>query len=194
MTDHTSDVRADSNPTPDRSESSADRSARADRDPIVVLQVEPDSRSAELLGTFARRLTDRVRVRSVDCASDATDAVEAGVEVDGERAAVDCVVTEQRLPDGTGVDLVERLRGAGDGVPVVFHTTCPSEESGSAAFGAGADAYFEKGSDRGRYEAIVDRIRALVDDRRGREADAESGATSTPRAPGTPGETVRSEE
>ncbi|QAU13729.1 response regulator [Halorubrum sp. BOL3-1] len=195
MTDHTpSDAHADSNAAGDRSESLADRSATADREPVSVLHVEPNARSAELLEAFAERLTDRVRVRSVDGVADAFDAVETGVEIEGERVAVDCVVTEQRLPDETGVDLTERLREASSGLPVVFYTTCPSEEREAAAFGAGADAYFEKGSDRGRYDAILDRIRALVDERPDGGKDARAGVASTPSAPGTPGGTLRSEE
>ncbi|MFW6000082.1 MAG: response regulator [Halorubrum sp.] len=189
MTDHSpSDAPADSDAAADRSESPADR------EPITVLQVEPDARSAELLETFAARLTDRVRVRSVDRFADALDAVEAGVAVDGERVRVDCVVTEQLLPDGDGVGLTERLREAGRGLPVVFHTTCPGEEREAAAFGAGADAYFEKGSDRGRFDAILDRIRALVDERRERRVATDAGAASSPRVPGASGETLRSEE
>lgn len=189
MTDHTPpfEARADAN-------TAADRSATPEGGPVTVLQVEPDERSAELLEAFAGRLTDRVRVRSVGCFGEALDALRAGVAVDGERVAVDCVVTEQRLPDGSGVDLAERLTGASEDLPVVFHTTCPSEESEAAAFGAGADAYFEKGSDRGRYDAILDRIRALVDEARAGEESATVDAVSTPSALGPPGETLRSEE
>jgi two-component system NtrC family sensor kinase len=197
MTDHTSppsDARADTNAAADRSEPTATGAAETRHAPITVLQVEPDAHSAELLEAFAARLTDRVRVRSVERVAEAVDAVETGVEVDGERVPVDCVVTEQRLPDGDGVDLTERLREAGRRLPVVFHTTCPGEEREAAAFGAGADAYFEKGSERGRFDAILDRIRALVDERREREAATDAGSASSPRAPGTSGETLRSEE
>lgn len=140
----------------------------ADGEPVLLLHVEPDPRSAEVLKAFSLRRTDRVRVRSVDRFADAVDAVETGVEVGGERVAVDCVVTERLLPDGDGVALTERLREAGRGLPVVFHTTCRGEDREAAAFDAGADAYFEKGADHGRYDAILDRIRALVDERRGR--------------------------
>ena len=195
MTDHTappSDAHADTNPAADRSAQTADGPATEADGPITVLQVEPDARSAELLETFAARLTDRVRIRSVGASADAVDAVESGVDVGGERVPVDCVVTEQRLPDGDGVDLTERLREAGRGLPVVFHTTCPGEEREAAAFGAGADAYFEKGSERGRFDAILDRIRALVDERR--EGDAKRVIASSPRALGSPGERLRSEE
>ncbi|SFR30727.1 response regulator [Halorubrum sodomense] len=195
MTDHTSspsDASADADA--DRAEPTANESAAGADGPITVLQVEPDARSAELLEAFAARLTDRIRVRSVGRVAEAVDAVEGGVEVDGERVGVDRVVTEQRLPDGGGVDLAERLRGADRGLPVVFHTTCPREEREAAAFGAGADAYFEKGADRGRFDAILNRIRALVDEGRERGKGAERAAASTPRAFGSPGETLRSEE
>ena len=196
MTDHTtppSDTSAAANAAADRTEppeaDAEDRGA-----PITVLQVEPDARSAELLEVFAARLTDRVRVRSVERLADALDALDAGVEVDGEEVAVDCVVTEQLLPDGRGVELTKRLREADGGLPVVFHTTCPSDECGTAAFGAGADAYFEKGADRGRFDAIVDRVRALVDERRVRAGGAEPPVAQTPRMLDSPAKSLRSEE
>jgi DNA-binding response OmpR family regulator len=197
MTDHTSppsDAHADTNAAADRAEPTADGSTTGPDGPITVLQVEPDARSAELLEAFATRLTDRVRVCSVERVDEAVDAVERGVEGDGERVSVDCVVTEQRLPDGDGVDLTRRLREADRGLPVLFHTTCAGEEREAAAFGAGADAYFEKGSERGRFDAILDRIRALVDEGRECGEDAERAAASTPRTFGSSGETLRSEE
>lgn len=190
MTDHTppsSDARTAPNTFRDLAET-------AGGDRIAALQVEPDPRSAELLEAFAARLSDRVRVRSVDRFADAIDAIETGVEVDGDEVAVDCVVTEQHLPDGDGVALTERLRGAGRRLPIVFHTTCLSEECGAVASGAGANAYFEKGTERGRFEAILDRIRALVDERRDGETDVEAAAASTPQTLGTPDEPLRSEE
>ncbi|ELZ48409.1 HTR-like protein [Halorubrum coriense DSM 10284] len=186
MTDHTpppTDTRADANAAPNGADATADGSVKPREAPIAVLQVEPDARSAELLEAFASRHTDRVRVRSVESAGAALDALEAGVDVGGERVAVDCVVTEQLLPDRDGLALTERLREAGGGLPVVFHTTCPGEEREAAAFGAGADAYFEKGADRGRYDAILDRIRALVDERRDRGGDAGRAAATTPASP-----------
>lgn len=145
MTDHT---RSTTDPQP------ATQTEEPDHDRIAVLHVEPDSRSAELLATFAKRSAGPVvSVRSVD-------SMEAGLSAVG---AADCVVTEQRLSDGSGVTLVERLRADGRDVPVVFYTTCRSEDAEARAFEAGADAYFEKRSTRGQHDRLLDRIRALVD-------------------------------
>ncbi|MDB9235343.1 response regulator [Halorubrum ezzemoulense] len=192
MTDQTppSETHADTTAATDRVETTVSEENR--EAPIAVLQIEPDARSAELFETFAERITDRVHVRSVKRLADGVDTIETGIEVGGERVAVDCVVTEQRLPDGHGVDLTERLREVDPALPVVFHSTCPSEECEAAAFGAGADAYFEKGSDRGRYDAILDRIRALADAQRREEGG--TGTAATPRTAGSTGETLRSEE
>ena len=157
-------------------------SPTADDDPVVLLHVEPDARSAELLTTFAERFVGGFAVRSVGGTTAALDQIDA----------VDCVVTEQLLPNGSGVELVERIRGRDVDVPVVFHTTCREDEAKARALEAGADAYFEKRSARGRYERILDRVRELVggrDSHRSNPADPVSVDDSS----GTP-ETIRSEE
>ncbi|WP_280588373.1 response regulator [Halorubrum sp. Boch-26] len=138
---------------------------------VTLLHVEPDARSAELLAAFADRFADGFAVRSVDGTVAALDAVDA----------VDAVVTEQRLPDSSGVDLVERLRERGSDVPVVFHTTCRENETEARALEAGADAYFSKRSEPGQYDRILERLRGLVDD------DAWTSRTQTTITPDTPG-------
>jgi len=154
----------------------------ADPEPIDVLHVEPDPRSAELLAAFAAYLSDRISVRSVGDAEAALAAVDDA----------DCVVTEQRLPVGSGVDLVERLRRDGESLPVVFHTTHRGERMEARAFGAGADAYFEKRSVPRQYERILDRVRTLVD----RGDTRRAASVSPPRVDGssTVSNAVRSEE
>ncbi|WP_123620482.1 response regulator [Halorubrum sp. CSM-61] len=132
---------------------------------IDVLHVEPDPRSTELFATFAAHFADGVSVRTVR----GTEAALAAVD------DADCVVTEQRLPDGSGVELVDRLRRDGEDLPVVFHTTHRGERVEARAFGAGADAYFEKRPAPGQYERILDRVRTLVEERgAGRGEPAES--------------------
>jgi DNA-binding response OmpR family regulator len=135
---------------------------------VVLLHVEPDARSAELLAAFAERFADGFVVLSVDGMGAALDAV----------GAVDCVVTEQRLPDGSGVELVERLRERGSDVPVAFHTTCRERETESRALDAGADAYFSKRPERGQYDRILERLRGLVGDDAGNVRPATTVAPS----------------
>ncbi|MDZ5812700.1 response regulator [Halorubrum sp. AD140] len=148
---------------------------------VVLLHVEPDARSAELLAAFADRFADRFAVRSVGRMAAALDAVDE----------VDCVVTEQRLSDGSGVELVERLRGRGSEVPVVFHTTCRERATEAAALDAGADAYFSKRSERGQHDCVLDRIRGLLD---GEGAGNPRATTTAPDASGPSSRASLSEE
>ncbi|WP_080505275.1 response regulator [Halorubrum aethiopicum] len=138
-------------------------------DSVVLLHVEPDPGSAELLAAFVERFVEGVAVRSVAGMEPALDAVDE----------VDCVVTEQRLPDGSGVKLVERLRNRGVEAPVVFHTTCREDGTKARALEAGADAYFSKRSERGQYGRVLERLHGLVDDAR--------TARTTTVSPETPG-------
>lgn len=140
-------------------------------DPVVLLHVEPDAHSAELLAAFAERFVDGFAVRSVEGMGAALEAL----------GAADCVVTEQRLPDGSGVELVERLRERGSGVPVAFHTTWRESEAEARALEAGADAYFSKRSERGQYDRLLERLRGLVG------GDARSSRTATTVSPDGPG-------
>ena len=78
---------------------------------IDVLHIEPDPRAAELLTTFVAWAEEDVTIRSVDRVADALDHI----------TDVGCVVTEQRLPDGSGIDIVARAREHGIRTPVLFH-------------------------------------------------------------------------
>jgi DNA-binding response OmpR family regulator len=160
----------DSTQPPTASDAQTDTHGAAGDDPaegeasVVLLHVEPDADSASLLAAFAEGFADGSAVRSVDGMAAALDAADAA----------DCVVTEQQLPDGSGVELVERLRARGNDVPVAFHTTCREPETEARALDAGADAFFAKRPERGRYDRLVDRLRRLV-----------GGDDPTPAAAGT---------
>lgn len=181
-----------SDPAPDST--ATDRSETPDEEPITVLLVEPDPGCAELFAAFAARADGRFRVNAVERLSDALDAIAAGVRRGDEWVAVDCVVAEHRLRQGSGIELVARLRERGDEVPVVFHTTCPSDDAEAAAFEAGVDAYFEKGAGRGRYAALLDRTRSLVKECGARDRRPEPEVAARPEALGKTGATLRSEE
>ncbi|OYR41492.1 hypothetical protein DJ82_04875 [Halorubrum sp. Ib24] len=158
----------------------ADRDSTPEPDSVAVLHVEPDSRAAELFAAFTDRSVDGVTVRSVDGVAAAFDAADA----------VDCVVTEQRLPEGSGVELVRRLRRDGSDVPVLFHTTCREGETEALALEAGADGYFTKRSERGQYERLLERLRELVAGNGPRTAET----AAPPSGPRPGAETAGSEE
>jgi DNA-binding NtrC family response regulator len=61
-----------------------------------------------------------------------------------ETAEIDLVVTDLKLPDGTGLDVIALIRGRDPGLPIVMITSYSSMESAIAALRAGAVDYVIK--------------------------------------------------
>jgi PAS domain S-box-containing protein len=61
-----------------------------------------------------------------------------------KRSRVDTVVTEYRLPDGTGLDLLAEIRESYETLPVVLYTAHGDERVASAAIDAGVSSYIPK--------------------------------------------------
>jgi two-component system response regulator PrrA len=56
----------------------------------------------------------------------------------------DLVISDLRLPDGDGLDVVRAARAARDAVPVIVITGYPSDETRRAALAAGATTFLAK--------------------------------------------------
>lgn len=83
-----------------------------------LLLVEPEKNDHKLFEHFMRRT--RVRVRSADSLKEAMAAL---------KEPVDVVVVNFELPDGTGLDLMNQMRGAGMHTPVLMLTPDASRET-----------------------------------------------------------------
>lgn len=71
--------------------------------------------------------------------------------------APDVVVTDLQLPDGTGLDLFERVRAADPSRPVVFITAYGTTETTIEAMKRGAFDYLTKPLDLGQMSAVLER-------------------------------------
>jgi DNA-binding NarL/FixJ family response regulator len=89
-------------------------------------------------------------VRAFERTHDFTVAGEAGSVSDGAGLAADLrpdvVVTDVRLPDGTGLDLVRRLRSHSPDLGIVVLTMYAGDEQLFGALEAGASAFVSKDS------------------------------------------------
>jgi DNA-binding NarL/FixJ family response regulator len=89
-------------------------------------------------------------VRAFERTSDFTVAGEAGSVADGVALATelqpDVVVTDVRLPDGTGLDLVRKLRAHQPDLGIVVLTMYAGDEQLFGALEAGASAFVSKDS------------------------------------------------
>jgi DNA-binding NtrC family response regulator len=82
--------------------------------------------------------------------------VRAGVERVAERE-VDLVVTDLRLPDGTGLDAIRAIRASRGDLPIIMITSYSSMESAIAALRAGAVDYIIKPFDNDEFLHSIER-------------------------------------
>jgi DNA-binding NtrC family response regulator len=124
-------------------------------EPIHLLYVNDDSDFAELARTKLLHLGLDFEVTTVGT----TDA--ALKQFGG--SDIDCLVTSYSLPDGTGIELLERLRAADVELPTILFTGRGSERIASEATQAGVSDYIPLNADRNSFELLARRVRTLVD-------------------------------
>ena len=99
-----------------------------------VLLVDDDPGVSEVIGLLLER--EGYAVERAGTLKEALIRVESGPP--------DVVVTDLKLPDGTGLDVIAVVRGRHPGLPIVMITSYSSMESAIAALRAGAVDYVIK--------------------------------------------------
>jgi Response regulators consisting of a CheY-like receiver domain and a winged-helix DNA-binding domain len=127
-----------------------------------LLVVEDEPNILELLAASLRYAGFEVI-----SASAGTEAVQAA-----QRYRPDLIVLDVMLPDMDGFDVVRRLRGGGDRIPVVFLTARDAMDDKIRGLTLGGDDYVTKPFS---LEEVIARIRAVLRRTRG------DGAEPTPR-------------
>jgi DNA-binding NtrC family response regulator len=102
--------------------------------PARVLVIDDDPGLAEVIQLLLSR---------EGYAAERAGTVKAGLERLGA-AQTDLVITDLKLPDGTGLDVIGAVRGLHPGLPVIMITSYSSMESAIAALRAGAVDYIIK--------------------------------------------------
>lgn len=134
---------------------------RSDGDEVRVLCLEDDE---DVLRLAERQLTDAqpsLQVRT------ATTVREARAAFDD---SVDCVVADYRLPDGTGLELLETVREGHPDLPFYLVTARGSEAVAGRAASADVTAYLQKADTEASFAALADRIVETVAERRAARA------------------------
>ncbi|WP_336923781.1 response regulator transcription factor [Aquipuribacter sp. SD81] len=134
---------------------------RPDGSPVRVLVVDDERSLTELLAMALRY--EGWEVRTADAG---VPAVRTAREF-----RPDAVVLDVMLPDIDGLEVLRRLRGSGDDVPVLFLTAKDAVEDRVVGLTAGGDDYVTKPFS---LEEVVARLRGLV--RRSGAASAKADA------------------
>ncbi|GAB3692555.1 response regulator [Halorubrum pallidum] len=122
---------------------------------IRVLHVEDDTAFADLTASYLNRLDSGFKHESAQTIETAERRFES--------ESFDAVVSDFDLPDGTGIDFLEHVRGKDAELPFVLFTGKGSEEVASEAISAGVTDYLQKRGGTDQYEVLVNRIRNAVD-------------------------------
>lgn len=73
-----------------------------------------------------------------------------------DRAAIDCMIVDVRMPGLSGLDLQERLARDGDRPPAIFMTSCCDDVTRHRALAGGASAFLGKPVDDAALIAALD--------------------------------------
>jgi len=124
-------------------------------DTIHVLYVNDDGDFAELAQTKLRNISSDFDVTAVGTIEAALDLL--------ANSAIDCVVTSYSLPDGTGIDLLDRLQAEQDERPTILFTGRGSERIASEATQAGVSDYVPVHAGQNSFELLASRIQTLTE-------------------------------
>ena len=112
-------------------------------DPILLVDDE-----ADLLATYERLLRRRgYRIVSTGSCRDGLAII--------EREPLALVVTDLRLPDGNGVDIIRAARSTATPTPSIVVTGFASEASRAVALAAGASGYLAKPFGASAFTSLV---------------------------------------
>ncbi|GAB7019840.1 GAF domain-containing protein [Halostagnicola bangensis] len=142
-------------------------------DDIHVLVVEaadgPDNGARSLESTLESVAGDvpveTVSVTRVETVADALECVETATTELGPAPGadlvpgdIDCILAAAELPDGTGVELLERLQLDRSTAPVILSPSEGSETLASAAIGAGVAEYVPRSQSVDELPAALERV------------------------------------
>lgn len=125
---------------------------------IRVVLIDDDRDFAELAARFLERHGDGFAVETY------TDPERALEAITTEQ--VDAVVSDYRMPEYTGIDLLDRIREMESGLPFFLFTGYGSEDVASEAISAGVTDYLRKEAGSDQYVVLANRIENAVTKRR----------------------------
>ena len=143
-------------PSRDRTSPTADDSAA-----ISVLLVDDDEDFVALASTLLEAESDRIETTTETRPGDALDRVDLD--------AIDCVVSDYRMPEMDGIEFLETVRGDYPELPFILFTGKGDEEVAKQAISADVSDYMVKDGSAEQYAISATRIENLVDQYRTRQ-------------------------
>ncbi|WP_299233988.1 ATP-binding response regulator [Natronomonas sp.] len=134
-------------------------------EPIRVVHMDDDPDFARLTAANLQRENDRLTVESATSAQEGIDLVSGDT---------DCVISDYRMPEATGLDVFRRLRERFPELPFILFTDTGSEGVASEAISAGVTDYVIKDAVAEQYSLLTGKVTTVVDKRRAEARAAET--------------------
>ena len=132
-----------------------------DSDAISVLLVDDDEDFVALASTLLEAESDRIETTTETRPADALERVDL--------AAIDCVVSDYRMPEMDGIEFLETVRADYPELPFILFTGKGDEEVAKQAISADVSDYMVKDGSAEQYAISATRIENLVDQYRTRQ-------------------------
>ena len=122
---------------------------------IRVLHVDDEPELLDVVSTYLERENEALSVEIATSAAAAMDHL--------RRGPVDCVVSDYRMPDTDGLELLEAVREEHPELPFILYTGEGSETIASEAISRGVTDYLQKGTGTDQYAILANRIENAVE-------------------------------
>ena len=134
---------------------------------ITILFIDDESFIRSLVKNYLE-ISGELKVDLAPSAEEAVDMMKGAI--------YDAIVCDYEMPGGmNGIDLLRRIREAGNTIPFLIFTGRGQEEVAIDAINCGADFYIQKGkANRGQFADLVQKIIQAVQRRRTEDALRES--------------------
>lgn len=123
-------------------------------DEVSIVHVDDDREVTSLTAEMLEQRNGAFDVRTATAGDEALRMIEERVP--------DCLITDYRMPDLNGLQLISMVRSEYPRLPIILFTIQDRTEIASRAFEVGATEYLRKGSDIAQYDVLANRISNVV--------------------------------
>lgn len=121
---------------------------------VRVLFVDDDPMLREVVADYLERTDDTLRVVT----EPSVEAARWSIETD----SIDCIVSDHRMPETTGIEFCSDLRSEGTTLPFILLTGQKSQPVVDAALEAGVSDVMEKGAGTDTYDRVYEGIKTAI--------------------------------
>ncbi|WP_317175911.1 hybrid sensor histidine kinase/response regulator [Haloarcula argentinensis] len=130
-----------------------------------MLHIDDEPDFLDVASEILAQQSDQLNVVTAASAAEGLDRL--------DERSVDCIVSDYRLPEKDGIELLKAVREEYPDLPFILFTGEGSEAVASDAIAAGATDYLRKGHGTERYELLANRIENAVEQYRTNQRAAE---------------------